>query len=68
MRSSNELTGAFQVLLGQHGTWLQIWIDALQPDSSNLRALIGHALAVVTERRLVYSALYSLQRFSRWAG
>ncbi|MBE2237412.1 MAG: hypothetical protein IAE81_06475 [Caldilineaceae bacterium] len=51
MRSPKELIGAFQVLLGQHGTWLQIWIDTLQPDSSDLRALISHALAVVTEQR-----------------
>lgn len=47
IRSGCELVSAFQLLRGAHGSWLQIWIDTLQPDVQHLQALLGHALTFV---------------------
>ena len=51
VRTAHELVGAFQLLRGVHGTWLQIWIDTLQPDPRNVRTLFGHALTIVTHQQ-----------------
>lgn len=51
VRTAHELVGAFQLLRGAHGTWLQIWIDTLQPDPRNVRTLFSHALTIVTNQQ-----------------
>lgn len=51
VRTMAELIGAFQLLRGTHGTWLQIWNDTLQPDPRNVRTLFGHALNIVTTQQ-----------------
>lgn len=48
IRSSGDLVGAFQLLRGQHGVWLRIWADSLQPDTRQLRMLFRQALLVAT--------------------
>jgi hypothetical protein len=54
IRSSDELVGAFQLLRGQHSSWLRIWVDTLQPDTRRLRLLFEQALHVVVKNQ--YSA------------
>jgi len=46
-----SVVGAFQLTVGSSGTWLHVWVDTLQPDTTILRVLIGQALRVVAERR-----------------
>ena len=48
---AESVAGAFQLTEGRSGTWLYLWADTLQPDSTMLHVLVGQALRVVANRR-----------------
>ncbi len=45
------VAGAFQLTEGSSGTWLQLWADTLQPDSTMLNVLVGQGLRMAAEKR-----------------
>lgn len=45
------VAGAFQLTAGSSGTWMQLWADTLQPDSTLLSVVVGQALRVAAEKR-----------------
>lgn len=45
MLERGEICGAFQLVRGPRGAWLQLWIDTLDPDQSRQAWLLHFALA-----------------------
>ena len=44
---ADEITGCLHIVRGQRGTWLRLWTDTLDPDSSRIRALLRHAFRTI---------------------
>lgn len=63
VRTADELLGAFQLLRGAHGTWLHIWIDTLQPNTHNVRMLLGHVLALVSGQQWMTPLYFAASDF-----